>query len=61
MSISSKLDQLHIEARDNKWLHYFAIFLRLALAFGFVASGMVKIMGERFASGLSVNTLWDII
>ena len=55
MSISSKLDQLHLEIRGNKWLHYFAIFLRLALAFGFLTSGMVKIMGERFASGLSVN------
>ena len=55
MSISSKLDQLHLEIRGNKWLHYFAIFLRLALAFGFITSGMVKIMGERFASGLSVN------
>ena len=55
MSISSKLDQLHLEITENKWLHYFAIFLRLALAFGFLTSGMVKIMGERFASGLSVN------
>ena len=55
MSITSKLDQLHVEAKGNMWLHYFAIFLRLALAFGFITSGMVKIMGERFASGLSVN------
>jgi uncharacterized membrane protein YphA (DoxX/SURF4 family) len=55
MSISSKLDQLHLEAKGNKWLHYFATFLRLALSFGFVTSGMVKIVGERFASGLSVN------
>jgi uncharacterized membrane protein YphA (DoxX/SURF4 family) len=55
MSISSKLDKLHAEARSNRWLRYFAIFLRLALAFGFITSGMVKIMGERFASGLSVN------
>ena len=55
MSISSKLDQLHAEARGNKWLRYFATFLRLALALGFVAGGITKIMGERFASGLSVN------
>ena len=55
MNISSKLDQLHLEAKRNVWFHYFAIFLRLALAFGFITSGMVKIMGERFASGLSVN------
>jgi uncharacterized membrane protein YphA (DoxX/SURF4 family) len=55
MNIPSKLDQLHLEITGNKWLHYFAIFLRLALAFGFITSGIVKIMGERFASGLSVN------
>jgi uncharacterized membrane protein YphA (DoxX/SURF4 family) len=55
MTLSSKLDQLHAEAKANKWLHYFSIFLRVALAFGFVTSGMVKIIGERFASGLSVN------
>ena len=55
MNISSKLDQLHSQAKENKWLHYFAIFLRLALSFGFIAAGIVKIAGERFASGLSVN------
>ena len=55
MSISSKLDQLHEEARGNKWLHYFAIFLRLSLALGFIAGGITKVMGERFASGLSVK------
>ncbi len=55
MSISSKLDQFHLEATGNRWLYYFSIFLRLALAWGFIASGMVKILGERFASGLSVN------
>ena len=55
MNLSSKLDQLHLEAKSNKWLYYFTIFLRLFLAFGFITSGMVKIMGERFAAGLSVN------
>jgi uncharacterized membrane protein YphA (DoxX/SURF4 family) len=55
MSISSKLDQLHADARANKWLQYFSIFLRLSLAIGFLAGGITKIMGERFASGLSVN------
>jgi uncharacterized membrane protein YphA (DoxX/SURF4 family) len=55
MSISAKLDQLHFNAKGNRWLNYFAIFIRLALAWGFITSGMVKIMGERFASGLSVN------
>ncbi|HEX8516351.1 MAG TPA: DoxX family protein [Bacteroidia bacterium] len=55
MNISSKLDRLHLEARGNKWLNYFSVFLRIALAWGFITSGMVKIAGERFASGLSVN------
>lgn len=54
MSISSKLDQLHTRARENKWLHYFAVFNRIVLAAGFLPSGFVKIMGERFTA-LSVN------
>lgn len=36
-------------------MKYFAVFNRLALAAGFFPSGMVKILGERFASGLHVN------
>lgn len=55
MSVSAKLDQLYQEAVANKWLQYFTIFLRLALSFGFLAAGIVKIIGERFASGLSEN------
>ncbi len=54
MSISSKLDQLHAKAKANKWLRYFAIFNRIALAAGFIPSGLTKIIGERFTS-LSVN------
>ncbi len=55
MSISSALDRLHLQAKENRWLWLFSIFCRLALAAGFFPAGMVKIMGERFASGLSVN------
>jgi uncharacterized membrane protein YphA (DoxX/SURF4 family) len=55
MSNLSKLDEMHLQAKSNRWMNYFAIFLRFALAFGFITSGMVKIMGERFAAGLSVN------
>ncbi len=55
MSISSKLDRLHFKVKQNRWLRYFAVFNRLALAAGFIPAGMVKIMGERFASGLSAN------
>ncbi len=55
MGVFSKLDRLHFKAKNNKWLRYFAIFNRIALAAGFIIAGLVKIMGERFASGLSVN------
>jgi len=55
MSIASTLDRLHLQAKQNRWLWLFSIFNRLALAAGFIPSGMVKIMDERFASGLSVN------
>jgi uncharacterized membrane protein YphA (DoxX/SURF4 family) len=54
MDISSTLDQLHFQAKQNKWLRYFAVFNRIALAAGFLPSGFVKIMGERFTD-LSVN------
>ncbi|MFN8343522.1 MAG: DoxX family protein [Spirosomataceae bacterium] len=54
MRISSQLDRLHAQAKHNKWLRYFAVFNRVALAAGFIPSGFVKIMGERFTS-LSVN------
>jgi len=55
MSIASTLDRLHLQAKQTRWLRYFAVFNRLALAAGFIPSGIVKIMGERFASGLSAN------
>src|SRR5829696_9656191 len=55
MSISSTLDRPHSRAKQNSWLWLFSIFCRLALAAGFFPAGMVKIIGERFASGLSVN------
>ncbi|MEJ8757115.1 DoxX family protein [Pontibacter sp. H259] len=54
MNISTSLDRLHLKARQNKWLWYFAIFCRVALAAGFIPSGFVKIMGERFTV-LAVN------
>jgi uncharacterized membrane protein YphA (DoxX/SURF4 family) len=54
MGISSTLDRLHFQAKQNRWLRYFAVFNRIALAAGFLPSGFVKIMGERFTD-LSVN------
>lgn len=55
MRIADKLEEIHLKARSYTWLHYFYIFLRIFLAYGFITSGMVKIMGERFAAGLSEN------
>ena len=48
MSFSSTLDWLHFQARHNRWMRYFAVFNRVALAAGFLPSGAMKIMGERF-------------
>ena len=47
-NISARLDELHHQARQNKWLGYFATFNRFALAAGFIPSGMQKVIGERF-------------
>jgi hypothetical protein len=52
MSISSTLDRLHAQARQNSWLWLFSIFCRLSLALGFIPAAIVKLIDERFASGL---------
>src|SRR3954467_6703265 len=54
MRCSAKFLQLYIEAKQNSWLRYFAVFNRVALAAGFLPAGFVKITGERFTA-LSVN------
>ena len=53
MSTLSRIDQLYFHVKGNRWHWYFSIFCRLSLAFGFIMAGMVKILDERFASGLS--------
>src|SRR5688572_3374574 len=55
MSISSTLDRLHSQAKQNRWLWLFSIFCRLALALGFIPAAIVKLIDERFASGLHAN------
>ncbi|MCJ8209562.1 DoxX family protein [Mucilaginibacter sp. RS28] len=50
MILKIKIDQLHARAKNNKWMYYFSVFCRVALAAGFLPSGFVKIMGERFTS-----------
>lgn len=51
----NKLEQYYLEAKENKWYLYFAVFCRWALAIAWIISGLVKIKGERFAAGLSSN------
>ncbi len=55
MSISSTLDRLHSRAKQNSWLWLFSVFNRLALAAGFIPAGIVKLLDERFASGLDAK------
>lgn len=50
MNVLKSLEQFYDEARSNKWFHYFTIFCRVALALGFIPSGIMKIMGERFTA-----------
>lgn len=55
MSISSTLDRLHSKVKANNWFWLFSLFCRFTLALGFIPAGIVKIMDERFASGLSAK------
>lgn len=50
MNISTRLDRIHADVRRNRWARYFAIFLRIPLAYAFFFAGFVKINGERFTS-----------
>src|SRR5713101_2660275 len=50
MSLLRELERLYDELKRNKWLRYFAIFCRIALALGFIPSGIVKVRGERFTA-----------
>lgn len=54
MNLLAQLDVLYHESKRNRWLRYFAVFCRVALALGFIPSGIVKVMGERF-TGLPSN------
>lgn len=49
------INQFHLNIRKNRWYWYFSIFCRITLAYAFIVAGMVKIVGERFASGLSTK------
>ncbi|WP_026952053.1 hypothetical protein [Algoriphagus mannitolivorans] len=53
MNLEYSLSKTFQAVRENKWHWYFYWFCRITLAIGFFIAGMVKITGERFASGLS--------
>ena len=53
MNTLEKFEQFYIAIKGNLWYWFFSIFCRLTLALGFMIAGFVKIMDERFASGLS--------
>ena len=50
MSVLTRLEQLYDESRRNRWLRFFVVFCRIALALGFVPAGIVKVTGERFTA-----------
>jgi uncharacterized membrane protein YphA (DoxX/SURF4 family) len=56
-TLLTKLELQYGELRRNKWLRYFAVFCRIALALGFIPSGLVKVRGERFTGLPSNNPL----
>ena len=50
MNLLANLGHFYSECKRNQWLRYFAVFCRVALALGFIPSGIVKVMGERFTA-----------
>jgi uncharacterized membrane protein YphA (DoxX/SURF4 family) len=50
MNMLTRLEEYYYEAKANKWMRYFTVFCRIVLALGFIPSGIVKIMGERFTA-----------
>lgn len=54
MTLTARLDAIHSAISSNKWFKYFTLFNRIALAAGFIPSGLTKIIGERFTA-LSVK------
>lgn len=50
MNPLANLGHRYDECKRNQWLRYLAIFCRVALALGFIPSGIVKVMGERFTA-----------
>ncbi|MDC7995675.1 DoxX family protein [Altibacter sp. HG106] len=50
MKFTQKLEHWHQQHKSNQWIYLFSIFTRLVLAAGFLPSGYVKVVGERFTA-----------
>lgn len=50
----AQFEHFYLTIKSNRWYWLFSIFCRVSLAFAFLVAGWVKIIGERFASGLSI-------
>lgn len=50
-----RIEEIYHAAKADEWFKRFARFCRIGLAASFLPAGFVKIMGERFASGLPSN------
>ena len=51
----NRIEEIYYEAKSDEWFKRFAVFCRIALAASFIPAGYIKIIGERFASGLPSN------
>lgn len=50
MRLLARLEQRYADLRRNRSIRSFAVFCRVALALGFLPSGIVKLQGERFTA-----------
>ncbi len=48
MAIGTELSRLHAGAKASRWLRAFTLFTRVAIAIGFLPSGLTKVLGNRF-------------
>ena len=55
MSVEARLDQLYVRVTSSPWVHRFTAMVRGLLAVGYLRSGLIKMMGERFTT-LSAQT-----
>ncbi|PHR91433.1 MAG: hypothetical protein COA80_15105 [Leeuwenhoekiella sp.] len=53
--MSNSFLRFYKKVRVNFWHALFYLFCRCTLALGFIVAGYVKIIGERFASGLDIR------